>query len=52
MPPKAKPKRKTSTASSRKATWGKAILKAKGSKKTFSMITGSTYIKALRGFCK
>ena len=52
MPPKAKPKRKTSTASSRKATWGKAILKAKQGRKTFSMITGPTYIRALRSFCK
>jgi hypothetical protein len=48
MPPKAKPK----SASTRKSTWRKAILKAKGSKKTFSMITGPTYIKALRSFCK
>lgn len=46
------PKRKTASKSTRKDTWRKAILKAKGSKKTFSMIVGPTYIKALRGFCK
>lgn len=43
---------KKATTTTRKSTWRKAILKAKGSKKTFSMITGPTYIKALRGFCK
>jgi len=51
MPPKAKPKRKTAS-STRKATWRKAILKAKQGRKTFSMITGPIYIRALRGFCK
>lgn len=44
MPPKV--------TSTKKATWRKAILKAKGSRKTFSMIHGTTYIKALRSFCK
>ncbi len=48
MPPKAKPKRKTAS----KDTWRKAILKAKGSTKTFSMIVGPTYIRALRSSCK
>jgi hypothetical protein len=49
MPPKAKAK---SASSSKKATWRKAILKAKQGRKTFSMIVGPTYIKALKGFCK
>lgn len=50
MPPKAKPKAKPKRT--RKATWRKAILKAKQGRKTFSMITGPIYIRALRSFCK
>ena len=52
MPPKAKTSKRSASATGKKATWRKAILKAKGSKKTFSMISGNTYIKALRSFCK
>lgn len=52
MPPKAKPKRKTASKPTKLALWRKAILKAKRGRKTFSMITGPTYIRALRSFCK
>jgi hypothetical protein len=46
------PKRKTASKATRKDTWRKAILKAKQGRKTFSMIVGPTYIRALRSFCK
>lgn len=52
MPPKTAKTSKRSPASGKKAIWRKAILKAKQGKKTFSMITGPIYIRAIKNFCQ